>query len=87
MGQESRLARVSSDGRLSIPASQRKLLGLGEGGTVVIDVVDGELRVRPARDVIHALQDEVRRTLGDAGTTVDAFVAERHAQPARDDGG
>ena len=80
------LARVAVNGRLSIPARQRKLLGLAEGGMVVLDVVDGELRVRAVRDVVNALQEEVRQPSGDRGTTVDAFVTERHAQAARDDG-
>ena len=86
MGHDSRLARVTADGRLSILARHRRLLGLADGGSVVLDVVDGELRVRPVRDVINALQDEVSRTLHDAGTAADAFIAERHAQAARENG-
>ena len=37
---------MAANGRLSIPAKQRKALGLEKGGMVVSTVENGELRIR-----------------------------------------
>ena len=80
------LVRVSENGRLSIPARLRKSLGLGSGGMVVAEVVDGELRIRSAKAVLAGIQARVRQELGPTEGVVDRFLAERRAEAAREEG-
>ncbi len=86
MGRDFVLVRVSENGRLSIPARLCKSLGLEDGGMVVAKVVDGELRVRPAKDVIAGIQARVREELGPIEGVVDRFIAEKHEEAAREEG-
>ena len=41
--------KVVEGGRIILPAQFRRLLGLEKGDTVLIELHDDELRVRPAR--------------------------------------
>ncbi len=85
MDQESALVRVAENGRLSIPARQRKLLGLAEGGLVVSRVENGELRIRPVLEVLASLQARVRRHAAGAESSVDLLLAMRREEVARED--
>lgn len=82
--EDSVLVRIAGNGRLSLPARQRKLLGLQDGGLVVSRVEDGELRLRPVRDVIADIQKQVRKHLAGSGESVDRFLADRRDEAARD---
>jgi AbrB family looped-hinge helix DNA binding protein len=79
------LARIDPVGRLSIPAQHRKALGLEAGGPVVVALEGDEVRVRAAAAVMAELQDETARLLSGPEASVDAFLAERHAEAARED--
>lgn len=86
MKHDSVLARVAENGRLSIPARQRKLLGLEKGGMVVIQEKDGELRIRSVRDVVANLQAQVRQYFPKSDVSaVDELIAERHAEAEREE--
>ena len=78
------LARVDSAGRLSIPAQHRKALGLEAGGPVVVALEGSEVRVRALADVMAELQAETARLLAGPDASVDAFLAERRAEAARE---
>jgi AbrB family looped-hinge helix DNA binding protein len=39
---------VSSRGQITLPAGMRKKLGITPGGAVIVEQVDGELRLKPA---------------------------------------
>ena len=39
---------VSSRGQITLPAALRKQLGITPGGAVIVEAVDGELRLKPA---------------------------------------
>lgn len=80
MDGESVTVRVAENGRLSIPAKQRKLLGIENGGMVVAKVQNGELRLRPVRAVINELQDEVGRYLSGSGESAERLIADRRAE-------
>lgn len=85
MGHDTVLARVAENGRLSIPARQRKLLGLEKGGVVVIQEKDGELRIRSVRDVVADLQAQVRQYFPKSDVSpVDELIAERRAEAERE---
>lgn len=75
-------AKVTESGKLNIPARQRRLVGLDQGGPVMIRVEDGELRIHTVRDTMQALQDWAARLL--PGVTVDAFLAERRDEARRE---
>lgn len=58
---QSRAVKIVEGGKLIIPASFRRELEIGIGDTVVIELVDGELRVRSRKADLRRLQDRVRR--------------------------
>jgi AbrB family looped-hinge helix DNA binding protein len=86
MSDETVMVRVSETGRISIPAKQRKAVGLEEGGLAVARVDHGEIRIRPVRTVLAELQAKVRRHLANSGESVDRFLADRHEEASREDG-
>lgn len=79
------LARIDSAGRLSIPARHRKALGLETGGPVVVTLQGNEVRVRAVADVMAELQAETARLLLGPDASVDAFLAGRRAEAAREE--
>ena len=86
MRHDSVLARVAENGRLSIPTRQRKLLGLDNGGVVVIEVRDGELRIRSVQDVVAELQARVKKYFPKSDiSAVDELIAERRAEAEREE--
>ena len=85
MRQDSALVKVAENGRLSIPARQRKQIGLDKGGLMVARVENGELRLRPVRAVLAEIQAEARQYLAGSDDTVDRFLADRREEAARED--
>ncbi|MGE3909966.1 MAG: AbrB/MazE/SpoVT family DNA-binding domain-containing protein, partial [Chloroflexota bacterium] len=72
-------ARIGSGGRLLIPAEIRHQLGLEEGESVNMEVVDGELRIRSFRESIRRVQERVRPYIRPGESIVDELIAERRA--------
>lgn len=85
MGHEQILVRVAENGRMSIPARHRKLLGLESGGLLIADIEDGVLHLRPVRDVLAALQAKVRQYIPPGKNLADELIAERREEVARDE--
>ena len=77
MSQHANLIHVSNNGRLSIPARQRKMIGLEDGGLVMMWVEDGEIRIRTAEKVMTELQAEAKQMFAGSDVSVDRFLAER----------
>jgi AbrB family looped-hinge helix DNA binding protein len=71
--------KLVSGGRLQIPADIRRALGLGEGDPVVMEVVGGELRVRPLREAIARVRERLRPYLPEGVSLADELIAERRA--------
>ena len=89
-GDDRQLVRMSESGRISIPARQRRQLGLDGGGMVVTRIEDGELRIRPVRAVLAELQAKVGALLAAAGLKSgmllsDELIAERRAEASREE--
>ena len=84
MNDEAVIVRVSESGRISIPAKQRKAVGLEEGGVAVARVEKGEIRIRPVRTVLAELQARVRQHLANSGESVNRFLADRREEASRD---
>jgi AbrB family looped-hinge helix DNA binding protein len=78
------VARVSEGGKMNIPASIRREVGLEHGGPVMVSVVGGEIRMRVLRQVLTDLQDEARDVFAGSGESVDGFLRERRAEARRD---
>ena len=85
MGYDSQSIKVAANGRLSIPARQRKALGLENGGIVVLTLENGELRIRPVAAVLAEVQAMVAPFIKASGDTVDQFIADRRAEAAREE--
>lgn len=82
---QSALCRIAESGRISIPAEFRKAMGLEAGGQVVIELTDGELRIRSVDGTISRAQALTRTLLGSgAQTSVEAFLAHRRADTGQE---
>jgi antitoxin PrlF len=76
--------RLVSGGRLQVPAEMRRLLGLSDGDTVIMEVVNGELHVRPLREALARVRELLRPYRSESGSVVDEFIAERRAEAAKE---
>lgn len=76
--------RLVSGGRLQLPADIRRELGLNDGDQVVMRVVDGELHVRPARDVLKRIQAMLRPYAPTDGSVTEELIADRRVEADRD---
>jgi AbrB family looped-hinge helix DNA binding protein len=76
MSEETRV-RVSRNGRLVIPASFRKALGINAGDEVVLRLRDDELRITTQQRRIQRAQRRARRYLKPGTSLVNELLAER----------
>ncbi len=76
--------KLISGGRLQIPAHVRRELGLKDGDCVVMETVDGELRVRPYRDVLAEITVSLRRYIPEGVSLSDELIADRRAEADRE---
>lgn len=75
--------RLVSGGRLQLPSDVRRELGLADGDQVVMRVVDGELHIRPRRDVLKRIQAMLKPYALRDAPIVDELIAERRAEAER----
>ncbi|MGA6983132.1 MAG: AbrB/MazE/SpoVT family DNA-binding domain-containing protein [Candidatus Sulfotelmatobacter sp.] len=76
--------RINENGRLVIPASFRKALGIASGDTVVLRLDDGELRITTLRQRIKRSQEIVRKHVPRTVSLVDELIAERREAAKRE---
>lgn len=76
--------RLVSGGRLQLPSDIRRELGLADGDQVVMRIVDGELHIRPARDVLKRIQAMLRPYAPADGSVTAELIADRRAEATRD---
>lgn len=76
--------KLVSGGRLQVPADIRRALDLGDGDTVTMRVVDGELRVLPTKGAIERIQAIVRRYVPEGVSLADELIADRRAEAERE---
>ena len=74
--------KIVSGGRLQLPVDLRRQLGLSDGDTMQIEVVDGELRLRPMRDAIKRMQERMRKYVPEGVSVVDELIADRRREAA-----
>jgi AbrB family looped-hinge helix DNA binding protein len=70
-------ARVNENGRLVIPSSFRKALGIKVGDEVVLRIEDDELRITTQQRRIQRAQRRARQYVKPTTSLVDELLAER----------
>ena len=69
--------RVNENGRIVIPASFRKALGINIGDEVVLRMEDDELRITTLKRRVERAQRLVRKHAKRGTSLVDELIAER----------
>ena len=73
---ETRL-RINENGRVVIPASFRKALGINPGDEVLLRIEDDELRITTMKHRIARAQRNARKYVKRGVSLVDELIAER----------
>jgi AbrB family looped-hinge helix DNA binding protein len=81
----SRHVRIAPGGRLVIPAEFRKALGVEVGDAMVIELKDGELRLRSLDAAIRRAQEIVRKYVPEGVSLADELIRERRQEAAREE--
>ena len=81
--QETR-TRVNENGRVVIPASFRKALGINAGDEVVLRIEDDELRISTLKRRIERAQQLVRRHVKPGTSLVNELISERREAAKRE---
>lgn len=70
-------ARINENGRLVIPASFRKALGINPGDEVILQLDDDELRITTMKRRVERAQRHVRKYVKPGTSLVEELIAER----------
>lgn len=76
--------RINENGRVVIPASFRRALGIQPGDTVVLRIENNELRMTTLRQRLAKAQQLVRKHVTQATSLVDELIAERREAARRE---
>jgi AbrB family looped-hinge helix DNA binding protein len=77
--------KIIEGGKLVIPASMRRAMGIDRGDTVVVELLsDGELRVRPLASAIREAQAIVRKSVRRDRSLSDELMRERKQDAVRE---
>lgn len=76
MAEETR-TRINENGRIVIPASFRRVLGINAGDEVVMRIEDDELRISTMKQRIERARRLVRRHVKPGVSLADELIAER----------
>lgn len=79
-----RAIKITDGGELTIPASFRHELGVEVGDTVLVEVANGELRVRSRSSAVANAQRLMRQLVSDDISLVDELIADRRVDAGRD---
>ena len=77
-------ARINENGRLVIPASFRKALGITPGDEVILQLEDDELRITTMKRRIERAQRRARQYVKPGTSLVDELLAERREAAKRE---
>ncbi len=78
-------SKMTENGRLTVPSAIRKQLGLHAGTTVLLEVVDGELRARTVASTMDRARAMSRAMIGDGGGGSAELIAERRREFAMEE--
>jgi AbrB family looped-hinge helix DNA binding protein len=76
--------RVNPNGRVVIPASYRKALGIKAGDEVILRMEDDELRITTMKRRIERAQRRVRQYVKPGVSLADELIAERRVAAKRE---
>lgn len=76
--------RINQNGRVVIPASFRKALGINIGDEVVVRIEDDELRISTLKRRIERAQRLVQRHVKPGTSLADELIAERREAAKRE---
>jgi len=77
-------ARISSNGRIVIPAAIRQQLGVKPGDSILMDVEDSVLKLESYPSRIARIQRELAQYIAPGVSLADELVAERRAEARRE---
>ena len=72
--------KMSGGGRIVIPASVRKALGIKEGDTLMLDLVENEAHLYSRREQLRRAQALVRQYVPANVSLVDELIIERRSE-------
>lgn len=78
------LTRINQNGRIVIPASFRRALGIKSGDTIVLHIEDDELRMTTLRQRLAKAQRLVRKHVPPTVSLADELIAERREAAKRE---
>jgi AbrB family looped-hinge helix DNA binding protein len=76
--------RINENGRVVIPASFRRAMGITSGDTVVLRLDKDELRITTLRKRLKRAQEIVRKHVPRTASLVDELIAERREAARRE---
>jgi len=76
--------RINENGRLVIPASYRKALGIKAGDEVILRMEDGELRITTMKRRLERAQRRIRQYVKPGVSLADELIAERREAAKRE---
>jgi AbrB family looped-hinge helix DNA binding protein len=79
-----RRGTIVSGGRLIVPAEFRRLMGLSDGDTVVMEIEGDELHVRPLRAALRRVQERLKPYAIEGKSISDELIADRRAAADRE---
>jgi AbrB family looped-hinge helix DNA binding protein len=79
---ESHRGRLIEGGKLIIPAPMRRSLGLATGDVVMIELDDGDIRIRTLEKALARARAIVRRHVPEGVSLVEELSRERRAEAA-----
>ncbi|MBD2773699.1 AbrB/MazE/SpoVT family DNA-binding domain-containing protein [Iningainema sp. BLCCT55] len=76
--------KISEGGSVVIPSEYRKQLGLEVGSEVMIQIVDGEMRIFTLEQAIKRAQDIIRQYVPEGRSLSNELIAERRQENLRE---
>ncbi len=80
---ETRL-KINENGRVVIPASFRKALGIAAGDEIILSLAEDELRITTMRRRLERAQRRARQYVKPGVSLVDELIAERREAAKRE---
>jgi AbrB family looped-hinge helix DNA binding protein len=77
-------ARINENGRIVIPSSFRRALGISSGDTVVLRIENDELRITTLRQRLAKAQKLIRKHVAPTTSLVDELIADRREAARRE---
>ena len=81
---QSRRVKVVEGGKLVIPAAFRREMGITPGDTVIVEMDEGELRVRSLSSAIRRVQERMRELNPEGRLLSEELIADRRAEADRE---